>query len=155
MPEDLTRLDRILELRRRMTDGHRVALARKQAELQRAQDRLATLESELESLQDELRQRLREAKVISPTQMLLGDVARQRLLDLIDIQRQEISEMEQEVARAREELVEARKNERVVELLRDRRLHRHLAKLRRIESDFLDELARRPNPIGERPDGER
>ncbi|MDY0062692.1 MAG: flagellar export protein FliJ [Myxococcota bacterium] len=116
----------LLDLKRRVTDEHRVALMQKRAALSEAEARLVELYAELAELQSQLVDLLRQARVISPTQMLLGDSRRQAVLECIEVQRAEVHEAEEQVFRSRLALLEARRDEASVELLRERLLHRHL-----------------------------
>lgn len=143
---DATRIcDPLLAPKPRITETHRVALARKQVELREAQSRLVGLQQELGELRAELAVLLRKARVISPTQMLLGDELRQALLEMIEVQQEEVREAEEELAQAQRALHAARGNEEL-ELQRERQLHRHITRRRRTEPQHIDAATARCLP---------
>lgn len=133
------RLQRILSFRHSLTEAEKSHFGRKVSELRRAQDNASVLrgirnETQLTRMQS-LRHGIPAREACNLHEHLL------RIEEAIDSADKKVEAAELEVDRAREKLVERRRDERVVELLRDRRHAAWLLDYYRDEGKVLDDIA--------------
>lgn len=141
-------LDRVLTIRQRLTDIARRALFEAQA-LEAERERI------LIGLQDRLRIEQIELERKQADGILVAEFQDSRrfqefLAREIDSAEADLSEARAQVQRRREGLVAARKQERVIEKLRERRLAEYQEYALREEQKELDEMAGARGPGGDR-----
>ena len=133
------RLDRLLSYRRSLTARERARLAQRVGVLARAQSRAGELRG------------IRNASLVARMRALeVGLTAREaanlhehlcRVGEAIDQAEMKVEHARREVDKARDDLVERRRDERAIELLRKRRWQTWLREYHRDESRILDDLA--------------
>ena len=129
------RLEKVLHNRELVKDEKRRELLKRNQALQEAVNRLAELEKL--ALSNELEQQ----KVLSIGQVLLHGLFSERIKEEIINQRQVIETCKEEVAKAMSEYIEASKEAKSLETLRERKLQEYTEYIRKEDEKFLDELA--------------
>jgi len=129
-------LEPVLTHRERIEDEKQQALAARTMELRRAQSELARLDSEFRRYSGVLR----DGHADLSSDELRAHYAHLEYLDRrIVMQHASISALASAVERARTELVDARKDKKVIEKLKEQRLEQHRALLAADEQKELDE----------------
>ena len=133
------RLQRIMELREQIRDEARQELVRRNAERDHEQSVLNHLEEEYR------RTALTEGGTYSASEVVvLGDYG-ERLSSAIDSQKVVVAQAVLAAERAFERYVEASKEAKAIEMLRDKKLVEFKEQTLREEGIFLDELAGQMN----------
>lgn len=129
-------LQPVLEQRERVEDEKQQTLAQKQCALDEAESELKRLNGEFRENTDKLREKHREIE----TEELRLTYAHLQFLDrCIVAQIQVVAERRLAVDRARKDLLEASKERKVVEKLKERRKATHEVEAARVEQNELDD----------------
>ncbi len=136
------RLKTLLRLRDALRDQRRVQLAEAYRADEMLQEQQLRLEKELQDLDHQRR------KASAPGEIDVDSLlAEQRYGLVVDAQRKRVLQQRQDVAaeiqRRRQRLIEADREVRVLEKLRERQQERHRAEENRQEIKMLDEVAER------------
>ena len=129
------RLEKVLQYRLLVKDEKKRALLQKNQELQLAKNKLEYLQKA--ALSNELDQR----RILSVEEVLLSGLFAEKIKEDIIKQRLEIIRVEGEVEAATQEYIEASKESRSLEMLRERKLQQFNEYLQKEDEKFLDELA--------------
>jgi flagellar FliJ protein len=133
-------LEPVLDVRRRVEEEKQQSLSQRQRELQAAQDELARLHAEFKGFSNVLRD---DHQSLS-SEELRSHYAHLEYLDrCITMQHAFISQCRGAVERARVNLVEASKERKVVDKLKDKRFEEHRALEAAIEQKELDDANNR------------
>ena len=132
------RFQRILEIKERMEETRKIALGKVVAVLNKEQERLADLE-QTQMLCRQGGQELLSAQ-LDPSLLGLNMSYLQRLQREIREQQAQIQQVEKAVEEKRKELMEATKERRVYEILKERAGENYRRELKRQERIMLDEI---------------
>jgi len=133
------RLERILKYRHSLVLDERVTFSRKAGELARAQEH----ESELRNLREAMKVLRIHALSEGTTSTEVGNIHNHllRIGDAIDSAAETVVNAEKDVEEARGELVEKMRDERAIELLKERRWKAWQKEYYRDEGRVLDDIA--------------
>ena len=129
------RLQRILDIRDQIRDEARQELGRRNAELAHQQSVLAGLEDELTRLQPG-----KDGTLTAGELMLMGAYAL-RVQQLIEQQLVRIEEARREVVVAQEKYIQANKDAKALEMLKDKKRSEYDQEMLKEEINQLDEVA--------------
>lgn len=135
------RLDTVKRVKEREADSRREALALAQRNLREAEDAKAKLEAERESQHERLRGG--GSGKLNPGDLQTTHAFLQNIAERIEAQDAVIKEAMEAVSQAREALVEASKETKILENLRDREHEVHKRDERKRDQAQLDETAGR------------
>lgn len=133
------RLEQILNLRRELEKVRRQEFAAARREYETAHDRLKRDETALDLLMGECRERQLEGMPAEELR-LYADFSRRRQHE-IRMQREAVSQLNRKMAEQREILMEANKEKKALETLRDKHLKAERQGRVVKEQGFLDELS--------------
>ncbi len=129
------RLQRILDIRDQIRDELRQELGRRNQELLHQ-------ESILKGLEDELRQlRIKQDGIITASELLLTGAYALRVQQLIERQVAKVEEARLAVVEAREKYIQANKDAKALEMLKDKKKEEYQQELLHEENNQLDEVA--------------
>lgn len=129
------RLQRILDIRDQIRDEARQELGRRNAELARQQSVLEGLEDELTRLQPG-----KDGTLTAGELMLMGAYAL-RVQQLIEQQLVRVEEARREVVVAQEKYIQANKDAKALEMLKDKKRSEYDQEMLKEEINQLDEVA--------------
>ncbi len=129
------RLEKVLQYRELLKEDKRRELLTCNLRLQEAKDLLERLEKAA------LSNKLDQEKIVTVEEVLLSGLFAERLKDQIVNQRIVIVEKQQEVNTALQAYVEASKEARSLEMLKERKLQQYMEYLHKEDEKFLDEMA--------------
>lgn len=138
------RLEKVLKFRDGVREEKKRILMTCNARLTEAREYLEALEQAARAIDVD------DKKVISAEQLLIRGNYGQRLKESIDMQRLEIIQREEQAARALEDYLEAAKEARALEMLRERKRQAYTELVFKEEEKFLDELTVQRAKIGAR-----
>ena len=139
------RLQRILDIREQIRDEARQELGRRNAVLAHEQSVLGGLEAEL------LRLNAGENGIVTASEFLLTGAYAQRIQKLIEQQALKVEEARKAVVEAQERYIQANKDAKALEMLREKRRAEDDHEVLKEEINQLDEVAtQRANSRGTR-----
>jgi flagellar FliJ protein len=139
------RLQRILDIREQIRDEARQELGRRNAVLAHEQSVLGGLEAEL------LRLNAGENGIVTASELLLTGAYAQRIQKLIEQQALKVEEARKAVVEAQERYIQANKDAKALEMLREKRRVEYDHEVLKEEINQLDEVAtQRANSRGTR-----
>jgi flagellar FliJ protein len=139
------RLQRILDIREQIRDEARQELGRRNAVLAHEQSVLWGLEAEL------LRLNAGENGIVTASELLLTGAYAQRIQKLIEQQALKVEEARKAVVEAQERYIQANKDAKALEMLKDKRRAEYDHEVLKEEINQLDEVAtQRANSRGTR-----
>lgn len=139
------RLQRILDIREQIRDEARQELGRRNAVLAHEQSVLRGLEAEL------LRLNAGENGIVTASELLLTGAYAQRIQKLIEQQALKVEEARKAVVEAQERYIQANKEAKALEMLKDKRRAEYDHEVLKEEINQLDEVAtQRANSRGTR-----
>jgi flagellar FliJ protein len=139
------RLQRILDIREQIRDEARQELGRRNAVLAHEQSVLGGLEAEL------LRLNAGENGIVTASELLLTGAYAQRIQKLIEQQALKVEEARKAVVEAQERYIQANKDAKALEMLREKRRAEYDHEVLKEEINQLDEVAtQRANSRGTR-----
>lgn len=139
------RLQRILDIREQIRDEARQELGRRNAVLAHEESILEGLESEL------LRLNAGENGIVTASELLLTGAYAQRIEKLIEQQALKVEEARKAVVEAQERYIQANKEAKALEMLKDKRRAEYDHEVLKEEINQLDEVAtQRANSRGTR-----
>ena len=136
-------LEPVLDFRERIEDEKQQTLAQRQIELQAARAELARLDAEFKRYSVKLRD---DHKSLDSEELRRHYAHLEYLDRRITMQHGVVSQRSAAVARARADLVDASKDRKVIEKLKDRRLQEHRALESALEQKELDDSNNRHLP---------
>jgi flagellar FliJ protein len=139
------RLQRILDIREQIRDEARQELGRRNAALAQEESVLKGLEAEL------LRLNAGENGIVTASELLLTGAYAQRIQKLIEQQALKVEEARKAVVEAQERYIQANKDAKALEMLKDKRRAEYDHEVLKEEINQLDEVAtQRANSRGTR-----
>lgn len=129
------RLQRIMELREQIRDEARQELVRANAKRDHEVSVLTYLEQEFEAIS------LREGGTYSADELLTLGAYGERLTNAIEKQKVVVAEAIQEAEAAHDRYIQASKDAKAIELLKDKKVQEFKEQVLREEGALLDELA--------------
>jgi flagellar FliJ protein len=139
------RLQRILDIREQIRDEARQELGRRNAALTQEESVLKGLEAEL------LRLNAGENGIVTASELLLTGAYAQRIQKLIEQQALKVEEARKAVVEAQERYIQANKDAKALEMLKDKRRAEYDHEVLKEEINQLDEVAtQRANSRGTR-----
>lgn len=129
------RLEKVLQYREMLKDEKRRELLKRNQELREARQRLEDLEKAA------LSNTLGQGQIMTVEQVYLAGLFAERVKEDIIKQRLAIIKAEEEVEKAMGEYVEASKDARSLEMLKERKLQEYMDYMHKEDEKFLDELA--------------
>ena len=139
-------LEQVLTYRKEMEKVHRMELSTAQLEFDGARERLNTEENRVASLNTESLDRQREGITAMDLQ-IYADFFRRKVVD-INQHRKETASLNEKMAEKRDVLVEAAKEKKVLETLKEKKVQAHKLELFNKEQIFLEEIALRKKGHG-------
>jgi flagellar FliJ protein len=131
-------LQAVLNHRQFIEESLQKAYAHLKGMLSREQDVLANFEKQQTRLIDELSQK--QSQDTTSSELLLYVTFLDRLKADLKKQQQKIAALEQEATQKRNELLEAMKNRKAMEKLKEKKLAEHMEDIAKKEQAFLDEI---------------
>jgi len=139
-------LEQVLMYRKEMEKVHRMAFSNAQVEFNGARERLNTEESRVDTLNTELIKRQREG-ITAMDMQIYSDFFRRKVVD-INQHRKETATLNDRMTEKREVLVEAAKDKKILETLKEKKVLAHRQELFNKEQIFLEEIALRKKGHG-------
>jgi flagellar FliJ protein len=129
------RLQRILDIRDQIRDELRQELGRRNQELTHQESVLRGLEDELHGL------RIKQDGIITASELVLTGAYALRVQQLIEKQIAKVEEARLAVVEARERYIQANKDAKALEMLKDKKREEYQQELLKEEINQLDEVA--------------
>lgn len=139
-------LEQVLSYRMELEKVCMMEFSTAQQEFDGARERLDKEETGVERLNRELQERQREGMTAMELQ-IYADFFRRKVVD-INLHRQEAATLNDRMTEKRDILVEAAKDKKALEILKDKKVQAHKREVRHKEQIFLEEIALRKKEHG-------